>query len=248
VDVVIQVDGVRKAMGGRTILDGVSLEIPRGRITAIIGPSGGGKTLLLKHLAGLLRPDEGRILVDGEDVARLAGRRLMRLRERFGFVFQGGALFDSMSVFDNVAFPLREKTRMDERDVRARVRARLDEVGLAADGEKLPGELSGGMRKRAALARALVRDPDLAFFDEPTTGLDPILLDSVQRLIAEAQARLGFTGIVVSHDIPEIFDIADHVAVLAGGRVVEVGPPDAIRASSHPMVRRLLRPARSEDA
>ena len=236
----IEIVGLRKHLAGQEVLRGLDLAIPTGRITAIIGRSGGGKTVLLKQIVGLLRPDAGRILVDGQDVTRLAGRPLRRLRDRFGLVFQGGALFDSLSVFDNVAFTLREKTRMPEDEIAARVRARLDDVGLGDKGARYPAELSGGMRKRAALARALIQDPEIALFDEPTTGLDPILLHSMQRLIAAAWRRLGFTGVVVSHDIPEVFDIAHHVALLDEGVIVEEGTPQQIQASANPIVRRFL--------
>jgi phospholipid/cholesterol/gamma-HCH transport system ATP-binding protein len=236
----IQLVGVHKSFGAQQVLRGVSLTIPQGQIAAIIGRSGGGKSVLLKHLIGLLRPDAGQVLVDGTDIGRLRGKALDTVREKFGVLFQGGALFDSMTVFDNVAFPLREKTRLTEPEIAERVAQRLDAVGLADMGHKFPAELSGGMRKRAALARALVQDPEIILFDEPTTGLDPILLNSIHRLILDAHKRFGFTAVVVSHDIPEIFDIAQSVAMLHDGAIIEHGSPEDIMSSPDPVVRQFI--------
>lgn len=231
---------VYKSFQGQEVLKGITLEIPKGQITAIIGRSGSGKTVLLKHLIGLIRPDRGRVLVDGVDIGTLRGRALDKLRERFGILFQGGALFDSLTVFDNVAFPLREKTRMPEAEIGEKVEERLQAVGLAGMGYKYPVELSGGMRKRAALARACIMDPEIVLFDEPTTGLDPIMLNAIHRLIADTQQALGFTTVVVSHDIPEIFDIAHRVAVIHDGSIVEYGSPEEILGSQDPIVRQFL--------
>ncbi|MBI3077522.1 MAG: ATP-binding cassette domain-containing protein, partial [Deltaproteobacteria bacterium] len=196
---------VHKAFGSQPVLRGVSLEVPKGLITIIIGRSGAGKSVMLKHIIGLVQPDQGRILVDGVDIAQLRGQAQDALRQRFGVLFQGGALFDSMDVFDNVAFPLREKTRMGEGEIRDKVLERLRQVDLLGMERKFPAELSGGMRKRAALARALIMDPEIVLFDEPTTGLDPILVTGIHRLIATMHARFGFTGVVVSHDVPHVF-------------------------------------------
>jgi phospholipid/cholesterol/gamma-HCH transport system ATP-binding protein len=231
---------VHKQWRGQPVLRGLDLRIAEGGITALIGESGSGKSVLFRHIVGLVRADSGRVLVDGADVGRLRGRALRRVRDRFGVLFQEGALFDSLTVFDNVAFPLREKTQLDEGTIVERVARRLDEVGLAGAAAKLPAELSGGMRKRAALARALIHDPEIALFDEPTTGLDPIRLRSIQRLIRAAWERLRFTGVIVSHDIPEVFEIADTVAMIHEGRIVARGTPDAILASRDPIVRRFL--------
>ena len=236
----IQLIDLRKSFEQQQVLRGVNLTVPRGQVTAIIGRSGGGKSVLLKHLVGLMRPDSGQVLVDGTDLGRLRGKALDLVREKFGVLFQGGALFDSLTVFDNVAFPLREKTRMPEGEVAKRTMQRLEAVGLADMTHKYPAELSGGMRKRAALARALVHDPEIILFDEPTTGLDPILLHSVHRLILDAHKRFGFTAVVVSHDIPEIFDIAQTVAMLHDGIIVEHDSPEAIMASANPIVRQFL--------
>lgn len=236
----IQLVEVYKSFQGQEVLKGITLEIPKGQITAIIGRSGSGKTVLLKHLIGLIKPDRGQVLVDGVDIGTLRGRALDKLRERFGILFQGGALFDSLTVFDNVAFPLREKTRMPETEIKERVEEKLHAVGLAGMGYKYPIELSGGMKKRAALARALIMNPEIVLFDEPTTGLDPIMLNAIHRLIAETQKALGFTAVVVSHDIPEIFDIAHRVAVIHEGAIVEHGSPEGILGSQDPVVRQFL--------
>jgi phospholipid/cholesterol/gamma-HCH transport system ATP-binding protein len=207
----------------------------------IIGRSGGGKSVFLKHLIGLLHPDAGRVLVDGAEITRLRGRALDAIRRRYGVVFQGGALFDSMTCWDNVAFPLREKLRLRRAEVGKRVETALAQVGLEGVGEKNPAEISGGMRKRVAIARALVTEPEIVFFDEPTTGLDPILVNTIHRLIQDLHRKLGFTAVMVSHEIPEIFEIADTVAMLHEGRIVEVGTPAAIQVSTNPVVRQFIR-------
>ncbi len=236
----MQVLDLHKAFGGQPVLRGVNLDIPEGSLLAIIGPSGCGKSVLLKHLIGLLRPDHGRVLVDGIDLTALRGRALNRMRERFGVLFQGGALFDSLTALENVAFPLREKTRLAPAAIRDRAQAELTAVGLAGKEDAYPAELSGGMRKRVALARALVTDPAIVLFDEPTTGLDPIMVHTIHDLIAAAHHRSGFTGIMVSHEIPEVFEVADRVAMLHGGRIVASGTPAEIRGSTHPAVQGLL--------
>ena len=236
----IQVRGLKKSFRGQAVLRGIDLEVPTGAITVIIGRSGGGKSVLLKHILGLLRPDEGAVIIDGNDVTRLGGAALDRVRSRYGVVFQGGALFDSMTCGQNIAFPLREKLRVSRREVTTRVEAALKQVGLEGVGGKYPAEISGGMRKRVAIARALVTEPEIIFFDEPTTGLDPILVNTIHRLIRELHARHRFTALIVSHEIPEIFEIVDRVAMLGEGRIVEEGPPDAVQASANPIVRQFI--------
>jgi phospholipid/cholesterol/gamma-HCH transport system ATP-binding protein len=236
----IQIQDLHKTFGQQQVLRGLSLEVATGEIMVVIGRSGGGKSVLLKHLIGLLRPDSGAILVDGHDITRLRGSALDRIRERYGVVFQGGALFDSMSVFDNVAFPLREKSRLGTADIVDRVEEKLEKVGLSGMGHKNPAEISGGMRKRVAIARALVTEPEVVFFDEPTTGLDPILVNTIHHLIIELHRKSRFTAVMVSHEIPEIFRIADRVAVLHDGVIVESGSPDAIQASSNPVVQQFI--------
>jgi phospholipid/cholesterol/gamma-HCH transport system ATP-binding protein len=238
---VIRVKGLRKSFHGQPVLRGIDLDVPDGSITIIIGRSGGGKSVFLKHLLGLLRPDGGRIEVDGVDLTRLRGGALDDVRKRYGVVFQGGALFDSMTCRDNVAFPLREKLRLSRADVGNRVNAALESVGLAGIGDKYPEEVSGGMRKRVAIARALVTEPQIVFFDEPTTGLDPVLVNTIHRLILDLHRRFRFTAVMVSHEIPEIFEIADRVGMLHEGRIVELGPPAAIQGSSNPIVQQFIR-------
>jgi phospholipid/cholesterol/gamma-HCH transport system ATP-binding protein len=237
----IQVSGLTKSFGGQPVLRGLDLEVPTGSITIVIGRSGGGKSVFLKHLLGLLRPDAGRVMVDGVELTGLSARAIDDVRARYGVVFQGGALFDSLTCAENVAFPLREKTRLARADIAARVEAALGQVGLAGVGPKYPAQVSGGMRKRVAIARALVTEPEIIFFDEPTTGLDPVLVNSIHRLIRELHRRFKFTAVMVSHEIPEIFEIADTVAMLHDGRIVEAGAPRAIQESTNPVVRDFIR-------
>jgi phospholipid/cholesterol/gamma-HCH transport system ATP-binding protein len=189
----------------------------------------------------LLRADAGRIEVDGIDITRLRGRPLDEIRRRYGVVFQGGALFDSLSVFDNVAFPLRERTRLSKREIADRAQAKLEQVGLGRMGAKYPAEISGGMRKRVAIARALVTEPEIVFFDEPTTGLDPVLVNAIHRLILDLHAKFQFTAVMASHEIPEIFQIAQRVAMLHDGRIVEAGSAAAIQHSDNPVIRQFIR-------
>jgi phospholipid/cholesterol/gamma-HCH transport system ATP-binding protein len=238
---VIKVTGLRKSFRGQPVLRGVDLEVPDGSITIIIGRSGGGKSVFLKHLLGLLRPDSGRIEIGGQDVTGLRGRALDEVRKRYGVVFQGGALFDSMTCRENVAFPLREKLRLSGAAVAKRTDAALEQVGLSAVGDKYPEEVSGGMRKRVAIARALATEPEIIFFDEPTTGLDPVLVNTIHHLILDLHRRLRFTALMVSHEIPEIFEIADRVGMLHEGRILEVGTPAAIQASENAIVRQFIR-------
>ncbi len=236
----IKVEGLQKSFGRQAVLRGVDLEVPSGSITIVIGRSGGGKSVFLKHLLGLLRPDAGRVIVDGVDLTGLGSRAIDRVRERYGVVFQGGALFDSLTCADNVAFPLREKTRLGRTEIAQRVEDALGRVGLEGVGPKYPEEVSGGMRKRVAIARALVTEPEIVFFDEPTTGLDPILVNSIHHLILHLHRRSRFTAVMVSHEIPEIFEIADTVAMLHDGRIVEAGAPEVIQQSSNPVVRQFI--------
>jgi phospholipid/cholesterol/gamma-HCH transport system ATP-binding protein len=237
----IKVENLTKSFGVQPVLRGLDLEVPTGSITIVIGRSGGGKSVFLKHLLGLLRPDSGRVMVDGIELTGLSGRAFDNVRSRYGVVFQGGALFDSMTCAENVAFPLREKTRLPRAAIAARVEAALGQVGLAGVGPKYPEQVSGGMRKRVAIARALVTEPEIIFFDEPTTGLDPVLVNSIHRLIRELHRQFRFTAVMVSHEIPEIFEIADTVAMLHDGRIVETGPPQAIQESTNAVVRRFIR-------
>jgi phospholipid/cholesterol/gamma-HCH transport system ATP-binding protein len=233
---VIRVQGLHKRFGSQEVLRGIDLDVATGEIMVIIGRSGGGKSVLLKHMIGLLRPDAGAVLVDGTDITRLRGRALDRVRERYGVVFQGGALFDSMSVWDNVAFPLREKSRRTATEVQERVAEKLEQVGLAGMGDKNPAEISGGMRKRVAIARALVTEPEIVFFDEPTTGLDPIMADVINRLIVSSVRELGATTVSITHDMVSARRIADRIAMLHKGRIVWQGPASEIDRSGNPFV------------
>jgi phospholipid/cholesterol/gamma-HCH transport system ATP-binding protein len=236
----IQVIDVHRSFGSQQVLRGVSLRVHKGEILAIIGRSGSGKTVLLRLLIGLVRPDRGQILIEETDITQLSGRRLDRVRERFGMLFQGGALFDSMTVFDNVAFPLREKTKLSESEVAAQVQKMLENVGLADMGYKFPAELSGGMKKRSALARALITNPSIILFDEPTTGLDPILARAIHQLIQETHDAFEYTAVIVSHEIPEVFEIATRVAVIHEGRIIAEGTPEMIVKSPDPFIQQFI--------
>jgi phospholipid/cholesterol/gamma-HCH transport system ATP-binding protein len=236
----IRVVNLYKGFGGQKVLSGVNIEFATGKITTIVGTSGCGKTVLLKHLNALLLPDEGEVFVDSVDITKLGQKDLYEIRGKFGVLFQGAALLDSMTVFDNVAFPLREKTKATESAIKKKVADRLEQVGLGAMGHKLPAELSGGMRKRAGLARALIMDPEIVLFDEPTTGLDPVLATSIHQLIARTQGDFGYTGIVVSHTIPQVFGISDYIAMLADGVVQELSPPEIFSASENPIVQQFI--------
>lgn len=236
----IEVESLYKSFGGVQVLKGVSFKVGQGEVSALIGRSGYGKSVLLKHLAGLLKPDQGRVLLDGQDIGSLKGRALLQLRARLGFLFQGGALFDSMTLFDNVAFPLREKLQKNAREIKERVLYELSEVDLIGSENKFPSQVSGGMQKRVALARALIQEPEIMLFDEPTTGLDPLTGQTILKLIDACHQRLRFTGIIVTHEIPRIFAIVDRVALLHDGLIQFEGTPDAIRASRDPLVKEFL--------
>ncbi|RUM89231.1 MAG: ABC transporter ATP-binding protein [Thermodesulfatator sp.] len=239
----VELVDLHKSFGEQKVLTGVNLKISRGSLTFIMGRSGTGKSVLLKHIIGLLKPDRGKIIIDGQDVTEYSEAQWQRLRRRFGFLFQEGALFDSMTVAENVAFPLIEHTSLSWREIEKRVQEKLSVVGLLEDRDKYPAELSGGMRKRAALARALALDPEIILFDEPTTGLDPILQVSIMRLIRDTQRQFGLTGIVVTHDVSIAMKAADFIAVLHEGQIVAFGPPEEIRGSPHPFVKQFLQSA-----
>jgi phospholipid/cholesterol/gamma-HCH transport system ATP-binding protein len=236
----IEIENIQKSFNHRNVLKGVSLQVEKGEILAVIGGSGVGKSVLLKHIAALMRPDRGSIVVNNLEVARLKGRALEEYRDHLGYLFQGGALFDSMNVYDNIAFPLREKTRLKEKKISEFVYGMLEKVGMQEEVEKYPAELSGGMKKRAALARALIKNPEIMLFDEPTTGLDPIIVNSVFKYIKMTHQKLGFTGIIVTHQIPRIFSIVQKVALLSEGAIVAAGTPEEIQASDDPVVQNFL--------
>jgi len=218
----------------------LNLTIPDGQITAIIGPSGEGKSVLLKHIIGLMQPDSGQIEIDGESIIGIRRSEMNRIREKFGMLFQNAALFDSMNVFENVAFPLQEKTSFSKDEIRTRVLSALEDVGLKNVEQKFTDELSGGMKKRVGLARALLLNPKIILFDEPTTGLDPIIKRAIHQLISETHAKFGFTAVIVSHEIPDIFDIAQNVAMLFRGEILQFGTADEIMNSTHPVVKQFI--------
>ncbi|MFP3868087.1 MAG: ABC transporter ATP-binding protein [Desulfobacteraceae bacterium] len=237
----IRIIDLARSFNGHAVLDGINLEVPQGEITVIIGKSGVGKSVLLKHIIGLLKPDRGQVLIDGVDITQARGQALKELKQRFAYLFQGGALFDSLSVFENVAFPLREKTKLPEAEIINRTKERLAQVALTAEVEnKYPDELSGGMKKRVALARALIQEPEIVLFDEPVTGLDPPMTNTVFHLITKTHQQSGYTALIVSHDIPEIFGIADHVAMLHKGRIIAYGSPDEIQRETNPVVQHFI--------
>jgi len=240
-DVTIKIKDLQKSFGSQKVLDGINLEVETGKITVIIGKSGGGKSVLLKHVIGLVKPDSGEIWVDGVEISKLDERDLNNVRMKFGMLFQEAALFDSMNVFDNVAFPLREHTKKSEKEIEGIVEERLKKVGLLGFYEKMPSELSGGMRKRVGLARALVLDPGIILFDEPTSALDPIISLTILDLIKETQAYFKKTYLVISHDILGMFRIADKVAMLYDGRIIEYGTPHDIKRSTNEATKEFLK-------
>jgi len=236
----IEIRGLAKAFQGQPVLRGVDMVVPEGMVTAVIGKSGEGKSVLLKHIIGLLAQDGGEILYQGTPLSDLDRAARRAFRRRCSYMFQNMALFDSMTVFDNIALPLRETERLPEPTVEEKVASMAERLDLSGIMAKYPSQISGGMQKRVALARALVTQPGLVLFDEPTTGLDPIRKASVLALIDQSRRRFGFTAVLVSHDIPDVFAVAGHVAMLDGGRIVWQGPPGEIAACNDPMVRRFL--------
>lgn len=236
----IRFEQVCKSFGRKRVLDGLSFDIAKGEVFVIVGPSGTGKSVALKHMVRLLTPDEGSVWVGDDLVSEADGRELESIRERFGYLFQGGALLAWMNVADNVALPLREKTRLSEEEIARKVHETLAMVGLENDGEKLPAEISGGMQKRAGLARAIVRDPEIILYDEPTTGLDPVTSRVIDRLITRLNRKLGVTSVVVTHDLHSALSIGHRIALLKDGRIVELSPPQAFRESADPAVREFL--------
>ena len=236
----IRIENLHKAFNGAEVLRGVDLEIHEGETLVIIGRSGGGKSVLLKHLCGLMKPDDGRVIVDDADIVPLDEDELTPVRKKFGVLFQGAALFDSLAVFDNVAFPLREERKYTEQEIEERVMRALAIVDLTKAADKKPAELSGGMRKRAGLARACVAEPKYILFDEPTTGLDPIRADTINNLILRLRDELKVTGVAVTHDMISAYKIADRIAMLHEGRIYKVGTPQEIQRDSDPVIRKFV--------
>lgn len=237
---VVELIGVKKAFGAQQVLRGIDMVVEAGKTTVIVGPSGEGKSVILKHMLGLMRPDRGEVRLFGQPLGHLRRRRLRAVRTRFGVLFQGVALFDSMTVFDNVALPLRERTRATGGEVRQKVMERLELMDLHEVEHKYPAQLSGGMQKRVGLARALVLDPEVVFFDEPTTGLDALRTNEIYRLFYRSQQELGYSAVIVSHDVPKIFKLADRVVLLSKGVLHGGGSPEAFQRSTDPVVRRFV--------
>jgi phospholipid/cholesterol/gamma-HCH transport system ATP-binding protein len=239
----VEVTDLHKAFEGRTVLDGVTCQIPAGKISVVMGPSGTGKSVLLRHVVGLLYPDSGDVTVAGKSVPNLSEDELLELRRNVGMLFQDGALFSSMNLYDNVAFPLRQHTKKSEREIKEIVMQRLEEVGLSESVTKMPNELSGGMRKRAGFARALVLEPELLLFDEPDSGLDPVRTALLCDLIKEIQQKYKSTGVMISHDIKSCFNIGDHIILLYGGKVVEQGSKEELQRSTKPFTQQFIKGA-----
>ncbi len=236
----VELRDVRFGYGERVILDGITLTVPRGKVTALMGASGGGKTTVLRLIGGQYRAQAGQVLFDGQEVGAMQAGDLYAVRRRMGMLFQFGALFTDLSVFDNVAFPLREHTELSESMIRDIVLMKLQAVGLRGARNLMPSEVSGGMARRVALARAIALDPELVMYDEPFAGLDPISLGTAARLIRQLNDTLGLTSIIVSHDLDETFHIADQVIVLANGKIAAQGTPDDVRSSRDPLVRQFV--------
>jgi phospholipid/cholesterol/gamma-HCH transport system ATP-binding protein len=238
--IMIKLVDIHKSFGKQKVLTGLNLEIEDGKTTVIIGRSGGGKSVLLKHMIGLIKPDKGQVFVDNIDITKLNDRELNEIRKKFGMLFQEAALFDSFTVGENVAFPLREHTALKENEIQQIVADRLKAVGLSGIENKIPSELSGGMRKRVGLARAIAMHPQIVLFDEPTTGLDPVMAEAINRLIIDTQKLFNLTCVVISHDIHSMFEISHRVAMLYDGEIIEYGMPDEIRESRNPVIEQFI--------
>jgi phospholipid/cholesterol/gamma-HCH transport system ATP-binding protein len=240
VDAAVRFDGVTKAFDGRKVLDDVSFEIRPGSGFVILGRSGTGKSVTLRHMVGLVRPDDGQVWIGGDEISALRGTELSRVRRRIGFLFQAGALFDSISVGENVAFPLRRHTKLPDREIRSRAAAKLAAVGLEREYDKMPAALSGGMRKRVGLARALALDPEILLVDEPSAGLDPITADEIDNLLGDLKEQGGVTLVVVTHNIPSARRLGDELVMLHEGRIVARGTPADMDASTDALVRAFM--------
>ncbi|EJG0621426.1 phospholipid ABC transporter ATP-binding protein MlaF [Vibrio parahaemolyticus] len=236
----VTVNNLTFSRGNRTIFDGIDLHVPEGKVTAIMGPSGIGKTTLLRLIGGQLSPEQGEIWFDGDNIPTLSRKKLYNARKKMSMLFQSGALFTDLNVFDNVAFPLREHTNLSEDLIRTMVLLKLEAVGLRGAAQLMPSELSGGMARRAALARAIALDPDLIMFDEPFVGQDPITMGVLVELIKDLNQALGLTSIVVSHDVPEVMSIADWVYLLADGKIIAFGTPEELSQNPDPRVQQFL--------
>jgi phospholipid/cholesterol/gamma-HCH transport system ATP-binding protein len=239
-EAIISLRGVTKRFGSHTVLEDISFDIPKGKISAIMGPSGTGKSVLLKNIIGLLRPEAGEIWVDGEETVRVGEKDLYRVRRKFGVLFQDGALFGSMNMFDNTAFPLREHTRKSEKEIREITLSKLEMVGMLDHLKKFPGEVSGGMRKRAGLARALVMDPEILFFDEPDSGLDPVRVSYLDELARKIQEETGTTFVIITHNIPSVMRTADFIGVLFRSGLVKFAAKEEMVTTDNEIIRQFL--------
>jgi phospholipid/cholesterol/gamma-HCH transport system ATP-binding protein len=236
----IRVVSLYKSFGEKDVLHGINIEVRQGESMVVIGGSGSGKTVLIKCIIGLMRPDQGEIHVDGLEITSLDEKRMNEVRKKFGMLFQGGALFDSMTVWENVGFGLRQQTRLSEEESRRVASEKLALVGLKNVEDLMPAELSGGMRKRVSLTRAIAMEPEILLYDEPTTGIDPIMADAINDLIVQMKEKLNVTSIAITHDMKSAYKIADRIAMLYQGKIIEVGTPGEIRNSSNPMVQQFI--------
>jgi phospholipid/cholesterol/gamma-HCH transport system ATP-binding protein len=239
-DAAISLRNVTKSFGSHTVLEDISFDIPRGKISAVMGPSGTGKSVLLKNIIGLLRPDAGEIWVDGEETVSMGEKDLYRVRRKFGVLFQDGALFGSMNMFDNIAYPLREHTKKPEREIKDIVLEKASLVGLLDHMKKFPGEVSGGMKKRAGLARALAMDPEIILFDEPDSGLDPVRVSYLDELVKKIQEETGATFLIITHNIASVMRTSDYIAVLYQARLVKFASKQEMRTTDNPLIRQFL--------
>jgi phospholipid/cholesterol/gamma-HCH transport system ATP-binding protein len=239
-DTIISLRDVTKSFGSHTVLEGISFDIPRGATSAIMGPSGTGKSVLLKNIIGLLRPDRGEIWVDGEETVRMREKDLYRVRRKFGVLFQDGALFGSLNLYDNIAFPLREHTKKSEGEIKKITMEKAAMVGLLDHLKKFPGEVSGGMKKRAGFARALVMEPEIIFFDEPDSGLDPVRVSYLDELVRKIQEETGASFIIITHNIPSVMRVADHVGVLYRAGLVRFASKEDMLEDDNPIIRQFL--------
>lgn len=239
-DNIIEISNLSKSFGSHQVLKNITCKLKRGATTVFIGPSGTGKSVLIKHLVGLLKPDNGNILVDGEDITHMPTDRLVQVRMKFGMCFQDGALFDSMPVGDNIAFPLRRHTKKSDEEIAHIVASKLRQVGLPGIEKKMPAELSGGMRKRVGIARAIALEPEIVFFDEPNSGLDPVMSAAIDDLILRMKSELGSTFVVISHDIEGTWKVADYIGMLYKSELIEFGTKDTIKACPNPILKQFF--------
>ena len=237
---IVRLNNVEKTLGGKKILDGINLAVKSGEIFAIIGGSGAGKSITMKHMIGLVKPDKGEVVIDGIDIANIENKDLHEVRRKIGYVFQNAALLNSINVYENVSLPLREHEQLGENEIKSRVENSLSLVGLKDAAYKMPSELSGGMKKRVSLARAIITGPKILLYDEPTSGLDPVLSAIIDELISRTREKLGVTSVLVTHDMPSTFRVADRIAMLFKGKIIKVGTPNEFRISDDPIIKQFV--------